>query len=67
MNKLTKEQAVIISAYTGYLAGDVMDEMHEYIEKLLGYPVLTHQLADKDLVEKICDLSKGDFLEICYE
>ena len=66
MKRLTEEQSIIISAYTGILAGDCFSGMHEYIEKLLGQPVFTHQLGDKDLAKKIQELSKQDFLDICY-
>ena len=67
MQKLTKEQAVIVSAYTGFLAGDVMSEMHEYIENILDRPVFTHELGNKDICNEIKKKSKADFLEICYE
>jgi hypothetical protein len=66
MERLTKEQAAIIGAYTGYLAGPFSD-MHEYIEKILGRPVFTHDLALKTVVGEIQEASKKDFLEICCE
>lgn len=40
--KLTTEQAVIISAYTGYMICK-FSEMHEAVEKALGRPVWTHE------------------------
>lgn len=66
MNRLTKEQAVIVSAYTGFLAGDVMSEMHEYIEKSMGHPVWTHELANKETQKEIKEKSYDDFSAICY-
>ena len=50
---MTKEEAVILSAYTGYLLLDDFGAVHEFIEKLLGRPVFTHQLADPALAEEI--------------
>lgn len=61
---MTKGEAKIIGAYTGILMGEFTD-MHEYIEYLLKRPVLTHELANKELVKRIKSLAKPDFLEIC--
>lgn len=64
--KLTKEQAAIVGAYTGYLAGP-FEEMHEYIEKIMGRPVFTHEMASEALSEEIRARSKADFIEIVRE
>lgn len=40
-------------------------DMHEYIEKIMGRPVWTHELADKRIWQQIKEKSKSDFLEIC--
>ena len=66
MKKLTKEQAAIIGAYTGFTAGPFSD-IHEYIEKIMGRPVFTHELADKDLFDEIREKAKPDFLAICVD
>lgn len=60
---MTKQEAAIVSAYTGYLIGDFAD-MHEYVEKIMGRPVWTHEMADKDVCEQIRDRSKSDFVGI---
>lgn len=52
----------VLSVYTGILHGNFND-MHEYIEHLLGRPVFTHELANKDLMDKIKIASKSDFLK----
>lgn len=64
MTKLTKEQAAIIGAYTGYAAGPFSD-IHEYVEKILGRPVFTHEFPS--LTDEIRDASKADFIAIAYE
>ena len=46
MKRLTKEQAAIIGAYTGFLAGPFGD-MHEYIEKIMGRPIWTHDSPEE--------------------
>lgn len=64
MNKLTKEQAIIVTGFTGICCID-FTEFHADVEKRLGYPVFTHQFADKDFGEKINDLYREDFIAIC--
>jgi len=62
MQKLTKEQAVVISAYTGALCCAFSD-MHAEIEKRLGRPVYTHELGSKKLCEDVIKPAfKDDFL-----
>ncbi len=62
--KLTKEQSAIIGAYTGTLCGP-FDAMHEYIEKIMGRPVFTHELANKETVAAIKEAAKADFIALC--
>lgn len=50
---MTKEEGIILSAYTGYLLVDNFGDVHEFVEKLLGRPVWTHQLADPAIHEEI--------------
>jgi len=66
MQRLTKEQAAIIGAYTGYLAGDFGD-LHAYAERKLGRQVWTHEFASKQLVEELRAAAREDFLSICAE
>jgi hypothetical protein len=63
VGKITREQAAIIGAYTGILAGPFSD-MHEYIEKLVGRPVEVRELGNEEFVETIKKLAKADFLAI---
>jgi len=60
---MTKHEAAVISAYTGIMIGKFSD-MHEYVEKLFGCPILTHMFADKGFAQKIKDLSFDDFIQI---
>ena len=59
MNKLTKEQAVIISGYTG-IACCNFGHIHEDVEKRLGRPVYTHEFASEKYLRK----SKNCILKI---
>lgn len=62
--KLTKEQAAIVGAYTGFAAGP-FDAIHEYASKKMGRPVWSHEFSDKAFCEKLREASKSDFLAIC--
>lgn len=66
MTRLTKEQAAIIGAYTGILCGP-FDEMHQYIEGLMGRPVFTCELGSKGTWEMIKELAKADLGRIVRE
>lgn len=63
---MTKEEAAIVSAYTGILIGEFSD-LHEYIEKILCRPVFTHELANKVVVAEIKEKSRNDFINIIVE
>lgn len=61
---MTKEERIIVSAYTGFLMCD-FDDMHKYIEEKLGRPVWTHELADPKVLEEIREKIKPEFLALC--
>ena len=61
---MTKQEKIIVSAYTGVLMCD-FDDLHEYIQKKFGRPVFTHELADKGIQKEVEEKSKEEFLEIC--
>ena len=65
MTPLTKEQALIISAYTGYLCIP-FNLFHEYAEVILDRPILTHEFVDKSVMNKLKDAVFNDFLELTY-
>ena len=66
MQKLTKEQAIIISAYTGFTACNFGD-VHEAVEKKLGRPIWIHQFGDEVMMEEIRNAFREDFIAICYK
>lgn len=61
---MTKQEKIVVSAYTGVLMCDFSD-LHEYIEKKLGRPVWTHELASEEVQKEIRQKAKDDFLELC--
>lgn len=60
------DEKIVVSAYTGYLMCD-FNEVHRYIENLLGRPVFTHELALGMIQDKIREKAKADFLKICAD
>lgn len=60
---MTRQEAAIVSAYTGILIGKFSD-LHRYIETLLDRPVFTHELADDSLFDKIKAKAKKDFISL---
>lgn len=61
---LTKREAAVISAYTGYLIGNFAD-MHEYAEELFDRPIFTHEFPG--LADKLRERARADFLAIKIE
>lgn len=66
MQKLTKEQAIVITGFTGITCCNFGD-FHEDVEKRLGYSVFTHQFGNEDFAKKVKELYKDDFIAICKE
>lgn len=61
MNKLTKEQGVVISGFTGILCCQFSD-LHQDVEKRLNRPVFTHEFAEKEVKEQIKEAYREDFM-----
>ena len=64
--KLTKEQAIIISGFTGITCYN-FGLFHEDVERRLGHPVLRHQFGDSGFIGKVKELYRDDFIAMCYE
>ncbi len=66
---MTKQECAIIMAHTGIcmLTGDDFGIFHEYIEKIMGRPVYTHELGIEKISEQIKEKSLDDFLRLCEE
>ena len=60
---MTKNEAAIVSAYTGIMLGEFSD-MHEYAEKIMGHPIWTHQFGNKEFVEKFKEAARNDFINL---
>lgn len=63
---MTKEEKLIVSAYTGVLMTDFND-FHKFAEKKLDRPVFTHEFALKTTADELKLSVKKDFLRLCAE
>ena len=61
---MTKREAVLISAYTGYLLVPHFTDVAEYCQKLLGRPIYTHEYADPDLQRELQDKLRPRIAEL---
>lgn len=63
MKKLTKEQGIILTGYTGVMCCKFSD-FHEDVEARMGRPIWTHEFADKEFSAEVKKLYKDDFLKM---
>lgn len=66
MQRLTKEQAAIIGAYTGITCGPFSD-IHEYAEKKLGRPIQIFEFGSNGVGNELKEKSREDFLSLVRE
>lgn len=63
IKKLTKDQAIIISGFTGILCGEFSD-FHADVEKRLGRGVQTFEFGFKEFMAEVKKLYEADFVEM---
>lgn len=61
---MTNREAVVLSAYTGFMIAKQFSDIHKYIEEILERPVYPHELANKKVRKEIQEKSKKEFIEI---
>lgn len=50
---MTREEAILLSAYTGFMLTPDFGELQKFCEETLGRPVWTHEFADKQIFEDL--------------
>ena len=50
---MTNKEAVLVSAYTGFLLTKQFSDVHAFCEELLGRPIHTHEFAEERLHQEI--------------
>lgn len=58
---MTKREAAIVSAYTGYLIGEFSD-FQAYAKEVMGRPIFTHEFPS--IADELKEASKEDFMSI---
>ncbi len=66
VERLTPEQAVIITAYTGVLCCP-FGVFHIYAERVIGRSIWTHEFANPELWAALKLRTKSEFIAICAE
>lgn len=61
---MTKQEAILVSAYTGFLLTKDFSDVHKFCEDLLGEPIFTHEFAEKEMQKRIKEKCKPLILEM---
>lgn len=67
MKKLTVEQAIVITGFTGIMAVESFGTFHEDAEKRLGRPVFTHEFGTEKMKQALQEAYREDFLAMVPE
>lgn len=63
---MTKEERLIITAYTGVMMVD-NDEFYDYLETLLGRPILAKDLNSEEFALEVMNAVQDDFMKLCED
>lgn len=63
---MTYQECLIVGAYTGVCMTKFGD-LHDFIEKRLGRPVWTHEMARIEVMDEVRAAVRDDFLRLCAE
>ena len=61
---MTREEAILLSAYTGFLLVPDFSEVHKFCEDTLGRPIWTHEFADQDTQKEIQEKLRPRIMEL---
>ena len=50
---MTREEGILLSAYTGYILAPDWNEIQKFCEDTLGYPTWTRELRDPKVQEQL--------------
>lgn len=50
---MTREEGILLSAYTGYILAPDWNEIQKFCEDTLGYPIWTRELRDPKVQEQL--------------
>ena len=61
---MTREEAILLSAYTGFLFAPDFSEVHKFCEDTLGRPIWTHEFADRCVQKEIQEKLRPQIMEL---
>ena len=61
---MTREEAILLSAYTGFLLVQDFSDVHKFCEDTLGRPIWTHEFADEDVRKEIQDKLRPQIMKL---
>lgn len=61
---MTREEAILLSAYTGALLVPDFSDVHKFCEDTLGRPIWTHEFADQDVQKEIREKLRPQIMEL---
>ena len=61
---MTREEAILLSAYTGFLLVPDFSDVHKFCEDALGRPIWTHEFADQDVQKEIREKLRPQIMEL---
>ena len=61
---MTRDEAILLSAYTGFLLVPDFSEVHKFCEDALGRPIFTHEFADLDVQKEIQEKLRPQIMEL---
>jgi hypothetical protein len=62
-DRLTRRQAAIVGAFTGFAAGP-FEDVQLLGDELMGYPTFTHQYGSKEFVDDLKEKARPLFVAI---
>ena len=61
---MTREEAILLSAYTGFLLVQDFSDVHKFCEDTLGRSIWTHEFADEDVQKEIQDKLRPQIMKL---
>ena len=61
---MTRKEAILLSAYTGFLLAPDFSEVHKFCEDTLGRPIWTHEFADSCVQKEIQEKLRPQIMEL---
>lgn len=55
---MTHNEAVLLSAYTGFLLTKDFSDVHKFCKKILNRPIYSHELSYEETIKEIRDKLK---------